>query len=98
VCIGTRLAIMEFTKCLTSGVGGKGCFGKNNTIVRFYTEYYKAVTKPSWGRNNDIRRGLREFDQGIARPLLQGLKKTAEETFILRPIFDIVDGIRKFLS
>ena len=63
-CTGTRLAIMELTKCVATGkVGGNGCFGKNNTIVRFYVNYYKAITRPSWGRNNDVRRGLRELDE-----------------------------------
>lgn len=32
-CIASRLVARELTKCLTDGVGGKGCFGDNNDLV-----------------------------------------------------------------
>lgn len=33
-CTGGRLATMELNKCFTYGVGGHGCFGDNNEIVK----------------------------------------------------------------
>ncbi|MER8440716.1 hypothetical protein NKH36_33160 [Mesorhizobium sp. M1312] len=36
VCAGGRLTAREVTKCFTDGVGGDGCFGRNNEIVRYY--------------------------------------------------------------
>jgi hypothetical protein len=80
-CVGTRLVIMELTKCITNGIGtDNGCFGKNNTIVRFLTASWRAVTKPSWGRNNDIRRTLRQYDATFQRPVVEGLGHFLEET------------------
>ncbi|MFT3730792.1 MAG: hypothetical protein QM780_05090 [Hyphomicrobium sp.] len=34
VCAGGRLTARELTKCFTDGVGGNGCFGPNNEIVK----------------------------------------------------------------
>lgn len=33
-CAGGRLTARELTKCFTAGVGGNGCFGPNNEIVK----------------------------------------------------------------
>lgn len=33
-CTGGRLTAMELNKCFTHGVGGSGCFGDNNEIVK----------------------------------------------------------------
>jgi hypothetical protein len=33
-CTGGRLTVMELNKCFTIGVGGNGCFGDNNEIVK----------------------------------------------------------------
>ncbi|MBQ1499186.1 MAG: hypothetical protein IIZ38_12805 [Sphingomonas sp.] len=32
-CIASRLTLRELTKCLSDGVGGKGCFGDSNDLV-----------------------------------------------------------------
>ena len=32
-CMASRLTARELTKCLTEGVGGKGCFGDSNDLV-----------------------------------------------------------------
>ncbi len=34
VCAGGRLTARELTKCFTDGVGGDGCFGENNEIIK----------------------------------------------------------------
>lgn len=34
VCAGGRLTADELTKCFTVGIGGAGCFGDGNTIVK----------------------------------------------------------------
>lgn len=33
-CTGGRLTAMELQKCFTVGIGGNGCFGENNEIVK----------------------------------------------------------------
>src|SRR5262249_20038310 len=30
-CVGTQLTLNEIDKCFSKGIGGDGCFGKNNT-------------------------------------------------------------------
>ncbi len=32
-CIASRLTMRELTKCLSDGIGGKGCFGDSNDLV-----------------------------------------------------------------
>src|SRR5690606_12398097 len=32
-CIASRLTLRELTKCLTDGIGGKGCFGESNDLI-----------------------------------------------------------------
>jgi hypothetical protein len=45
-CAGGQLTLNEFQKCFEIGIGGDGCFGDNNTIVRILT---------SWtGGNNSV--------------------------------------------
>lgn len=48
-CIASRLTARELTKCLTDGIGGKGCFGDNNDLV---------------GRNGWVMRNLRQVAGG----------------------------------
>jgi hypothetical protein len=33
-CTGGQLTVNELTKCFTIGIGGSGCFGDNNTIIK----------------------------------------------------------------
>jgi hypothetical protein len=49
-CTAGRLTLKELTQCFSGG----SCFGKNNTIVQFYTnEFHDLLHGP--GANNDIR-------------------------------------------
>lgn len=48
-CIGSRLTARELTKCLTDGIGGRGCFGDNNDLV---------------GKNGWLRRNLGDIAGG----------------------------------
>ena len=52
-CVGTTLTLNELQKCLTSGIGGSGCFGDNNTAVKFVTNAFKDVTEGP-GPSNDL--------------------------------------------
>jgi hypothetical protein len=48
-CTAGRLTLKELTQCLS----GSSCFGKNNTIVKFYTDaFHDLLDGP--GANNDI--------------------------------------------
>ncbi|TAL79963.1 MAG: hypothetical protein EPN75_08720 [Beijerinckiaceae bacterium] len=53
VCATNQLTINEFQKCLTIGVGGNGCFGKNNTIVKLVHDAWKGI---SGGPNSVLNR------------------------------------------
>jgi uncharacterized membrane protein len=73
-CVGTQLTLNELDKCISHGIGGSGCFGSNNTAVKFVQNAWKDVTKgpgPSndlLGRDGIVRRTLR----GTERDLRQG--------------------------
>lgn len=68
-CVGTRLLMNEISACLKGGIGRSGCFGPNNTIVKFWTNYWRAILKPSMGRNNEFRRFLRSVDKDVLQPV-----------------------------
>jgi hypothetical protein len=52
-CVGTQLTLNELQKCLTQGIGGSGCFGDNNTAVKFVSNAFKDVTEGP-GPSNDL--------------------------------------------
>lgn len=52
-CVGTQMTMNELQKCLTDGIGGSGCFGDNNTAVKFVSNAWKDVTEGP-GPNNDL--------------------------------------------
>jgi uncharacterized membrane protein len=52
-CVGTTLTLNELEKCLTSGIGGSGCFGDNNSAVKFVTNAFKDITEGP-GPSNDL--------------------------------------------
>lgn len=52
-CVGTQLTVNELNKCLSQGIGGNGCFGDNNTAVKFVKNAWKDVTEGP-GPSNDL--------------------------------------------
>jgi uncharacterized membrane protein len=52
-CVGTQLTLNELQKCLTDGIGGSGCFGKNNEATKFVRNAWKDVTRGP-GPSNDL--------------------------------------------
>jgi hypothetical protein len=52
-CVGTQLTVNELDKCMTQGIGGRGCFGDNNTLIKYYKNQWKDVTKGP-GPSNDL--------------------------------------------
>ncbi len=52
-CAGGRLTERELTKCVTHGVGGDGCFGPNNEIVKALRAVGIDV-KDMFGATNDV--------------------------------------------
>ena len=72
-CYGYRTVVRELSKCFTNGIGGDGCFGKNNTIVKFANNAYNDVTKGP-GDGNEIvklREGLLGHDNGEVSRMLR---------------------------
>ena len=67
MCTGTRLAIAELSKCLSGGFGKPGgCFGPNNTIVRFLREYYRPLEKvlKAIGNQKAVKNILADVSRG----------------------------------
>lgn len=52
-CATGQLTVNEFQKCLDKGVGGDGCFGRNNEIVRLVRNAWKGI---SGGPNSVLNR------------------------------------------
>lgn len=52
-CATGQLTTNEFQKCFEIGVGGDGCFGRNNTIVRLVSDFWHGV---SGGPNSMLNR------------------------------------------
>lgn len=52
-CAGGRLTARELEKCLSHGIGGQGCFGPNNDIVKALRNVGIDISK-EFGPNNDI--------------------------------------------
>lgn len=70
-CVGTQLTANELQKCFTDGIGGDGCFGNNNTAVKFATNAWSDITKgpgPSndlLGRDGFVGRSLRNAENDL---------------------------------
>jgi uncharacterized membrane protein len=52
-CVGTQLTMNELQKCVSEGIGGQGCFGDNNSAVKFVSNAWKDVTEGP-GPSNDL--------------------------------------------
>ncbi|WP_310498006.1 DUF1036 domain-containing protein [Sandarakinorhabdus sp.] len=52
-CFATQLTVNELEKCVSDGIGGSGCFGNNNTIVKFVNDAWRDVTEGP-GPSNDL--------------------------------------------
>lgn len=46
-CIATRLSVDEIEKCFNDGIGGRGCFGDNNTVVQILRANLEAAQRES---------------------------------------------------
>jgi len=71
-------------KCVQGGVG-KGCFGPNNEIVKFYTNFYDAIAHPEIGPNNEMRKALRAWDKAIDQPIGRALDDLRKHPLDLLP-------------
>jgi hypothetical protein len=54
-CVGTQLTVNELNKCFSDGIGGKGCFGENNTIVKTITNSWHDVTHGPGPGNETVK-------------------------------------------
>lgn len=80
-CTATRLAIAELTKCFTKGIGKPGgCFGPNNTLVKFWNGYMNTLKHPAGGKNSEIRRAGRATDKYFLQPVRKGVLSIWEVT------------------
>jgi hypothetical protein len=60
-CTAGRLTLKELEQCLNGG----SCFGKNNTIVQFYTNEFHDLLH-GVGANNDIRVALNKLEANFS--------------------------------
>lgn len=81
VCAGGRLTVRELQKCLAGEIGGDGCFGDNNEIVKFHRNAVSDITKGP-GPNNEIvkvREAILGDDNGeVARLIRDPGKRTLD--------------------
>jgi len=73
-CFATRLTATELEKCVTDGIGGSGCFGDNNTIVRLVNNAWRDVTEGPGPSNELLGRDgfIGRTAQNIANDLTYG--------------------------
>ena len=50
-CVGGQLTMNELSKCLSIGIGGRGCFGDNNTATALVSNAWQGITQ-GLGPNN----------------------------------------------
>jgi hypothetical protein len=55
VCVVTHLTFDELNKCFTDGIGGRGCFGDNNTLVKLIRQNFEAAQRERGAANQVIR-------------------------------------------
>jgi uncharacterized protein len=63
-CTAGWLTVNEIGKCFTKGIGGEGCFGTNNTIVKAFGDAWHDVTKGP-GPNNDAVKALNNASKAV---------------------------------
>jgi uncharacterized membrane protein len=89
-CVGTQLTANELQKCIDKGIGGDGCFGRNNTAVKFISNAWKDVTKgpgPSndlLGRDGFVGRNLRNAERDLRRGPGRNHDLFGEDGFVRR--------------
>lgn len=44
-CVGGQLTINELSKCISIGIGGRGCFGDNNTATALVSNAWRGVSE-----------------------------------------------------
>jgi hypothetical protein len=54
-CVVGRLTIDELNKCFSDGIGGRGCFGDNNTLVSMIRGNFEAAQRERGAVNQGIR-------------------------------------------
>lgn len=54
-CVAGQLTADELQKCFSDGVGGRGCFGDNNTLVSMIRGNFEAARRESGTVNQTIR-------------------------------------------
>lgn len=72
-CVGGELTSNELSKCLTIGIGGAGCFGPTNTLVKSIANAWHDVTY-GLGSGNEIvkaREYLLRGDRGTIANIIR---------------------------
>jgi uncharacterized membrane protein len=92
-CVGGQLTMNELQKCMTDGIGGGGCFGNNNTAVKFVRNAFKDVTEgpgPSndlLGRDGFIGRKLNDVASDIQHGPGENNDIVGKKGFVCRTLF-----------
>lgn len=84
-CVAARLTADELNKCFTDGIGGRGCFGDNNTLISMIRGNLAAAQRESTVPGQVIRatfgispdairdRGILGGDNSDARKMCDGV-------------------------
>ena len=64
-CTAGQLTVRELLKCAEGRIGEDGgCFGPNNTIVKFYSQAFSDIINGP-GSNNDVVKALKTIGDGV---------------------------------
>jgi uncharacterized membrane protein len=74
-CVGTQLTVNELQKCVDQGIGGDGCFGQNNTLVKTVSNAWNDLSRGP-GPRNDLTGG-----QGFTGRTLENARHDLEQGF-----------------
>ncbi|UTG62153.1 hypothetical protein J2O09_04105 [Elizabethkingia anophelis] len=98
-CAGGQLSAKELERCFTHGVGGDdGCFGKNNTIIDYFTSLDKLILGQLPGNNDAIKlwnQTMKDIKKGPGKnhEVVNGIRNIANE--IGRAPNNVGDAIKK---
>lgn len=79
-CAGGRLTADEFNKCFSRGIGGDGCFGKGNTLVKTFNDIGVKINE-RFGENSVVAEAWRGFSNPgyVANNAVKAVNKAAKD-------------------
>ena len=68
-CVGGQLTMNELSKCLSIGIGGRGCFGDNNTATAFVNNAWRGVRSGLGSNDSSAAAGRNPGGNSASQPV-----------------------------